>query len=265
IGGGGHDDAVERRLFLPALRAVRDFRSDVVDAQCMKARFGFLEQRLEALDSVDAPRQLCQGGGLIGGAGAALQYLVDLLDLQGFGHQGHDLRLADGLALRDGERLILVGLVVEMRQHELLARNALERRQHARIRDARAAQVHDEADLARLQAHPAARLRAGLARAGAASGNRSPISRKVAACVESQCSGVTATIFSMMTPRSVFGSLGSSVGKSPIHSTSRPYGSFASFTCVCSRRRPWGATLMPVTSSGATGGKLTFIRIDCGQ
>ena len=51
----------------------------------------------------------------------------------------------------------------------------------------------------------------------------------------------------------------------PIHSMSRPAGSLTTLIWVCSRRRPCGATLMPVTSFGATGGKLTFIRIDCGQ
>ena len=117
----------------------------------------------EALDGVDAPRQPRQHRGLVAGAGADLQHLVGLLDLQRLGHQRHDLRLADGLALRDRQRLVLVGLVVEMRQHEVLARDALQRRQHARVGDARAPQAHDEADLARLQAHPAARLRAALA------------------------------------------------------------------------------------------------------
>src|SRR6516162_2384577 len=88
-------------------------RGDVVNPESGEALLRLLQQRPVALDGVDPPRQAREHRRLIAGARADLEHLVTRRHLECLGHQGDDLRLADGLALADGQRLILVGLVVE--------------------------------------------------------------------------------------------------------------------------------------------------------
>ena len=91
LGGGGDDDAIERRLLRPAQPAVAEPGGDVVEAQLLEARLGLVEQRLVALDRVDAPAQPRQDRRLVAGPGADLQDLLPRPELERLGHQADHL------------------------------------------------------------------------------------------------------------------------------------------------------------------------------
>jgi hypothetical protein len=112
-----------------------------------------------ALDGIEAQAEPRQDGGLVARARADLEQLHARPDLERLGHARDDDGLAQGLAVADGERHVLVGLVGEELGYEQLARHALDRGKDPRIGNARASQFHDEADLARLVGHASASAR----------------------------------------------------------------------------------------------------------
>src|SRR5215472_6125927 len=231
-GGGRDNDPVEGRLGGPSLHAVTGDRGDVVDPETGEALLRLLEQRPVALDGVDPPRQPREHRRLIAGARADLEHLVARRHIECLGHQSDDLRLADGLALADGQRLVLVGLVVEGLGHKILARNALDGGEHGGIRDAAAPERHDQADLARGEAHAKA----------------SPRRRAMAPWVRSRCSGVMAMAPLLTAQRSVPLPTGLSLVKSPIQRNFRPVGPTAWATSMFAALRPWRTTSMPEMS-----------------
>ena len=109
-GRAGDDDGVEGGLLDPAEIAVIALDLDVGETEGLQRLPGFLGQGHADLDAVDAPGQPGEDGRLIAGTRAYFQDLVGRMQLEALGHQGHDIRLGDGLALVDGQGIILVGL-----------------------------------------------------------------------------------------------------------------------------------------------------------
>src|SRR5262249_39088650 len=181
------------------------------------------------IDPARQPREHCR---LIARAGADLEHLVARRQLECLGHHGDDLRLAYGLALADRQRLVLIGLVVEGLRHEVLARHPADGVEHRRVGDPAAPERHDQADLARREAH------------GKASASRPAM----APWVRSRCSGVMAMAPARTAQRSVPSPTGLSLVKSPIQRNLRPVGPTAWATSMFPARRPWRTTSMPVMS-----------------
>src|SRR3546814_340074 len=102
-------------------------------------------------------------------------------------HQRNHLRLAERLPLPDRNRQVFVRLVAEAVGREHLARDALDGGEHLGIGDPRAAQFHDEADLARCCHYS----------------NTFSMRFMVSRWVRSRCSGVTEMPPSAVTARSV--------------------------------------------------------------
>src|SRR3546814_17149080 len=125
---------------------------------------------------------------------------------------------------------------------EHLARDALDGGEHLGIGDPRAAQVHDEADLARCCHYS----------------NTFSMRFMVSRWVRSRCSGVTEMPPSAVTARSVSVSAESSTWSPPIHTKRRPEGSLPSVTEVPSSRRPRRQTKRPDTRLADTPGKVTL-------
>lgn len=76
-----------------------------------------------------------QHRGLIAGAGAHLQDLVPGLERRPLGHQGHDIRLRNGLAGADGQGMVLIGQGGQKLRHEAVPMNLPHGRQHPDIGD----------------------------------------------------------------------------------------------------------------------------------
>ena len=79
-------------------------------AELLEPGPGAVGQRPVALDGQHVPAQPRQDRGLVAGAGADLEHLVVLLQLQLLGHVGDHEGLADGLAAGDAERAVAVGM-----------------------------------------------------------------------------------------------------------------------------------------------------------
>jgi len=58
---------------------------------------------------------------LVAGAGADFQNMIAAFKIQTFGHESDDVRLRNGLAFADGQRVVLVGVGTLARRHEAVA------------------------------------------------------------------------------------------------------------------------------------------------
>ncbi len=98
--------------------------------------FALCRKRLDDLDGKDVRCQLRQDRGLVARAGADLEHLRLRRQLQQLGHQRHDVRLRDRLAVADGQRRVVVRTVCRSRRHECVAGNGGHRAQDRRALDA---------------------------------------------------------------------------------------------------------------------------------
>jgi hypothetical protein len=81
---------------------------------------------------------------LVTGACADLEHFLDPAQAQRLGHRRHDERLRDRLAERQGQRAIVPRLRGVLLEHEHVARNRRDRREHAPIGDPLLAQSLDQ-------------------------------------------------------------------------------------------------------------------------
>ena len=123
VGGGGDDDGVERGLFLPTEIAVTVADAAFGETGLFQAAERFLIKRPDDLDGVNVGRDFEENSGLVAAAGADLEDFLAGFDLEQFGHQRDDVRLADRLAVADRQRLIVVGLASQVRFHKLVPRH----------------------------------------------------------------------------------------------------------------------------------------------
>ena len=152
------------RLFRPPPMTVAEPGDDVVEAKLPEPLLCLAQQRAVALDGIDPPAEFRKDRGLVSRPRPDLEHTHPRAELQGARHERNDIRLADGLSLLDRKRRILVGLVAEVGEHEFLAGNALQCRQHAGVGDPRLTQFHDQPDFSRVVRHFSACSRACLVR-----------------------------------------------------------------------------------------------------
>ena len=136
VGGGGDDDGVERGLFLPTEIAVTVADAAFGETGLFQAAERFLIKRPDDLDGVNVGRDFEENSGLVAAAGADLEDFLAGFDLEQFGHQRDDVRLADRLAVADRQRLIVVGLPSQVRFHKLVPRHPAHGLEHHRVRHA---------------------------------------------------------------------------------------------------------------------------------
>ena len=108
-GRRGHHDGLVGRMLRPAPGAVADARLDVgiaEPAQALGRRPGQLGHHL---DAIDPGRQLRQDRRLIAAAGADFEHPVVRTRRRHVGHDRHDVRLGDRLAMADRLRPVGVG------------------------------------------------------------------------------------------------------------------------------------------------------------
>ena len=116
----------------------------LVSLSVRKRELGGGGERAETLDGVDPPRQAGEDRRLVAGAGADLEHAVLFADVERGGHHADDHRCADGLAAVDRQSLVGIGGGVHLRRNEQVARHQLDRRHHASVGDAGAAQAQDQ-------------------------------------------------------------------------------------------------------------------------
>ena len=132
----GHDDGVEGCGFRVPERAVTPHDVRVVVAQAIEHRPCPRGQRLVALDRPHVRRHPAQHRGAVAGPGPHLQHPVVRSDLGRLGHDGDDVGLRDGLALRDRERVVVVGELGQVVGQEPFAGHRAHGPQHAGVPDA---------------------------------------------------------------------------------------------------------------------------------
>ena len=113
VGGARNHDGIEGRNLFPAEIAIPVFYVNLFVPQLLqplRGHFGQVRADLKGINQVGELRQNC---GLVTRTRTDFQHLLSRLDLKDLGHQGHDVRLRDRLALPDGERMILVGLALQ--------------------------------------------------------------------------------------------------------------------------------------------------------
>ncbi len=125
--GCGHDDGVERCLLAPAEVSVRVASSHAGKPKPLQAAAGAPCKRSVDLDGEDVTPDRVEHGGLVAGSGADLEDFDARPQLEHLGHVGHDVRLGDGLAESDGERVVPVGARAVFRGNELVSGNARDR------------------------------------------------------------------------------------------------------------------------------------------
>jgi len=113
-------------------------------AQLREAALGITQQIAMPLYRKYAAAQAGEDRCLITGTGADLENLVPFAEIELFGHQRHDIGLADRLAATDGQGHILIGLIRERWGDKSLAGRPLDRSEHPRVGDPDAAQLHQE-------------------------------------------------------------------------------------------------------------------------
>src|SRR5215469_13872677 len=101
-GCGGHQYPLIGSLFGPSFGAVAESAYDIAQAQLVETALGIAQQLAMPLDREYAAAKACQNRCLITGTGADLENLVPFAELELFGHQRHDIGLADRLAPTDG-------------------------------------------------------------------------------------------------------------------------------------------------------------------
>ena len=130
----------------PAFAAITQMRGNVAQAQRLEPGFGKFGQRLVPFNGVHAPRQFAENCRLIARPRANFQHRLRGRNIERLRHHRNDGRHADGLLHGDGQRVIFIGTVTKLLFHELLTRNLLDGRKHARIGNAGFAQAHNEAN-----------------------------------------------------------------------------------------------------------------------
>ncbi len=140
-GGGGNDDAVVGRGFGRASRAVGVNDRDFVIAKPGEVVASGVGERSVSLDGDDFASEFGEKCGLISGAGADLENAVFGRERESLEHVGDDVGLGDGLALADGNGIVVVGAVPELPGDELVPGDALHGLQHAFVVDATATQL----------------------------------------------------------------------------------------------------------------------------
>jgi hypothetical protein len=139
--GGSDDDAIEGSAVGKTMGTVTMDSSDIGIPELRQDVLRGDKEGWHALDGEDFMREFAEECGLVSGTGTDLEYAMVGPDFERLEHVGDDVRLGDGLSFADGDGVVVIGGVVEMRWDELVARNFLHRREDTFIVDAAAAEL----------------------------------------------------------------------------------------------------------------------------
>src|ERR1039457_3003509 len=105
--GGGHRDVGVRRGVRPALRSIAaDDRDIAAESGARQVLFGLSRQGGDDLDGNDARRQRAQDGGMKTRTAPHVQHGFRASQFEQLGHERDHVRLRDGLAVSDLQRLV---------------------------------------------------------------------------------------------------------------------------------------------------------------
>ena len=137
VGGGRHEDAVERRLLVPAPGAVADGQVHVVRSRGGRASRGRApraERAARPRRPRPRPRPAPPSGSRCRRRSPARGERTSTSSSDG--HERDHVRLRDGLAEADGQRRVGVGLGRRLPRHEEVARHRAHRRQDVLVAQA---------------------------------------------------------------------------------------------------------------------------------
>ena len=122
LGGGGDDDSIVRRQLGPAVGAIADDQRAILIAQRFQRRGRAGREFRVAFDADDPAGQFTQHRPFDSRCRCRFPAPTCFAgEFQRFGHQGHDVRLADGLAAIDGQCPIGIGSVANFLRNEEIA------------------------------------------------------------------------------------------------------------------------------------------------
>ncbi len=137
FGAGRRDqNGIIGGLFRETEGAVAAVQGNILQTQIFQAFEGFLQQRLQTLDTDYPTCEKRQHGRLISGACSNFEHPVARLEGKQFGHAGHHVGLGDGLSLPNGEGLVHIGAVRLVRGQEKMAGYPAHRFEHAGVQNA---------------------------------------------------------------------------------------------------------------------------------
>ena len=94
------------------------FDVHVAVAGILQVDGGLLGQLANALDGVDLTRNLGKDGGGVAGPGTNLEHSFAAFQLQSLNHEGHNVRLGNGLTTADRERSVRVSMLAKLARNE---------------------------------------------------------------------------------------------------------------------------------------------------
>jgi hypothetical protein len=147
--GGGDEDGVERSVGEKAEGAVSSEDSCIGIAERDKKVASAVGEGRVAFDGEYLRDQFGEQSGDVTGAGSDFENLVGGRELERFEHARDDVRLRDGLAVTDGERMILVSLASVSFKDEFVAGHPKHGLENARVSDASGPELGIDHELAR--------------------------------------------------------------------------------------------------------------------
>ncbi len=137
----GDDDRVEGSVFGAAQGSVADAHPNITNAKSTQSVGSRLSQTGMPLDGDNFGGQLGQDRRLIAAAGANFEHPLVPRELQGFGHQGHDVRLTNCLTAMDAYGPIGIGLALGIDGQKQFAWDGAQGRQDAGVGNAAAREL----------------------------------------------------------------------------------------------------------------------------
>ena len=105
-------------------------------AEALKVLPRHLGEGLDNFDRVDLGACVREDSGLVAGTGADFQNFIPGSRTYGFGHECHDVRLRDGLAVTDRQRVVGVGLAAQTQREKFVPRHGAHGMERGGIGDA---------------------------------------------------------------------------------------------------------------------------------
>src|SRR5690606_12346062 len=177
----------------PAIAPAKDH---IAQLQFGKTLLGTFLQRLDSLDREHPLHQLRQYGGLVTGAGADFQHLVQRArGQQQLTHARDHEWLRDGLVMANGQRGIFIGTMRQRPIDEQVTRRATDDFQHMRVRQPLLVETLNQAITGALRGHPGSVAHQTLLykMVHSTPSTQSPMDSNASWKLRSSCSGVIET------------------------------------------------------------------------
>jgi hypothetical protein len=150
IGSSSRDkDGIKRGAGGKTECAVSRENADIGIAKSSEKVAGAVGEGWVAFDGEYLRRQFSEQSGDIAGTSSNFEDLVGGSELERFEHAGNDVGLRDGLAVTDGQRMILVGLASISFRDELMTRDREHDVEDTRVRDAASPELGIDHELTR--------------------------------------------------------------------------------------------------------------------